>query len=457
MPAAASDTSRSGQASNEDLVVAIAVDVLAAKGWFEEEPDEHSSPRCTGSTTPTRSARSRSSYTGELLRDMLAEPPGRVPRRRSRRSARRRGSAPCRPGRATAVQTFKVLPGGLPGRRDDRFYRIFEDGVLGELVGTTRGTGSATTRRAPTAAASSPPPSSGSPTRSCGCSWRRDAPSANLVSEADLDAMKRRGWVERAREPRPGERRILVTLWHPCQTVGEGSRPLPDSRGDVPQPPARSSAPASSPCSRRPGDAAARDPGRAADARAPPPEPRPARPAPPLPARRETALSGVPWAADNDAFNGGWDEHAERRFLRMVEALSGLAGCLFVVCPDVVGDAGLTSMLFEEYAPLLWRHGLPPAYVLQEPGVEYEHWWIPWGSIRALFIGGARTEFKLGPEVEAIVAEARSRGVWVHMGRVNSLRRLAYAASIGCDSTAPSWSGFRNTLVRREVSFGKPR
>src|SRR5450755_2549545 len=92
-----------------------------------------------------------------------------------------------------------------------------------------------------------------------------------------------------------------------------------------------------------------------------------------------TARSGVPWAADNDAFNGGWDEHAERRFLRMVDALSGLPGCLFVTCPDIVGDAGLTSLLFEEYAPLLWRHGLPPAYVLQEPGVEYDRWWIPWG------------------------------------------------------------------------------
>jgi len=40
----------------------------------------------------------------------------------------------------------------------------------------------------------------------------------NLVSEAQLDALKRRGWVERFREPRPSEGRVLVTLWHPCQT-----------------------------------------------------------------------------------------------------------------------------------------------------------------------------------------------------------------------------------------------
>jgi hypothetical protein len=48
------------------------------------------------------------------------------------------------------------------------------------------------------------------------------APIGNLVREGDLDAMKRRGWIERAREPIPHEGRILVTLWHPHQTVGEG-------------------------------------------------------------------------------------------------------------------------------------------------------------------------------------------------------------------------------------------
>jgi hypothetical protein len=45
----------------------------------------------------------------------------------------------------------------------------------------------------------------------------------NLVTEAALDATKRRGWVERSRQPRPSERRVLVMLWHPCQTLGEGA------------------------------------------------------------------------------------------------------------------------------------------------------------------------------------------------------------------------------------------
>ena len=57
---------------------------------------------------------------------------------------------------------------------------------------------------------------------------------------------------------------------------------------------------------------------------------------------------------------------------------------------------------------------------------------------------------KLGPEVEQLVAEARTRNVWVHMGRVNSLRRLAYAASIGCDSIDGTQSvRFRDTYLRQ--------
>jgi hypothetical protein len=72
------------------------------------------------------------------------------------------------------------------------------------------------------------------------------------------------------------------------------------------------------------------------------------------------------------------------------------------------------------------------------------------GSLGALFIGGATDQFKLGPEVEAIVAEARARNVWVHMGRVNSLRRLAYAASIGCDSVdGTQWVRFRDKYLRQ--------
>ena len=64
--------------------------------------------------------------------------------------------------------------------------------------------------------------------------------------------------------------------------------------------------------------------------------------------------------------------------------------------PRLVGEAGLTSLLFEEYAPLLWRHDLPPACVLQEPGVEYDTLDPPGIDARAVHRRG-HDELKLGP------------------------------------------------------------
>ncbi len=57
----------------------------------------------------------------------------------------------------------------------------------------------------------------------------------------------------------------------------------------------------------------------------------------------------------------------------------------------------------------------------------------PWDDFDALFVGGS-TEWKLSGSARELVREARARGKSTHMGRVNSLRRLRYAESIGCDS-----------------------
>jgi hypothetical protein len=45
----------------------------------------------------------------------------------------------------------------------------------------------------------------------------------NWSSDEELDRMRQRGWIEREREPRPLEGRVLITLWHPRQTLGEGA------------------------------------------------------------------------------------------------------------------------------------------------------------------------------------------------------------------------------------------
>jgi len=143
------------------------------------------------------------------------------------------------------------------------------------------------------------------------------------------------------------------------------------------------------------------------------------------PRSRNVVWSPV-WAADNAAFSR-FDADAYRL---MLETVQGTPGCLFVTVPDVVGDAFATRELWDAWAPVVQAHGLPAAFVLQD-GVEDVG--VPWSACDAVFIGGT-TAFKLGPVARLCVREAKRLGTWVHMGRVNTVRRLKYAQSLGVDS-----------------------
>lgn len=136
--------------------------------------------------------------------------------------------------------------------------------------------------------------------------------------------------------------------------------------------------------------------------------------------------SGWHWAADNDAFLK-WDED---RFRRMLTRVAGHPKCLFVACPDVVGDAKATLERFHSWRPDLAAIGQPIAFVGQD-GCESMD--LPWDEFAAFFVGGS-TAWKISAAAAAMVAEARARDKWVHMGRVNSNRRLRIAYDLGCDS-----------------------
>jgi hypothetical protein len=93
--------------------------------------------------------------------------------------------------------------------------------------------------------------------------------------------------------------------------------------------------------------------------------------------------------------------------------------------------------------------GYPAALVLQD---GQEHLPVPFDDLDAVFIGGS-TAWKLGPHAADLAAQARTRGLGVHMGRVNSMRRLRHAAAIGChsvDGTYLAYGPDRNlpTLLR---------
>lgn len=139
------------------------------------------------------------------------------------------------------------------------------------------------------------------------------------------------------------------------------------------------------------------------------------------------------YAIDNGCFAKGaaFDLAGYLAWLTTIGQRRDAELCLFATAPDVVGDAAATLERSLPVLPLIRAAGLPAAFVAQD-GSEAAGL-IPWDSIDALFVGGS-TAWKLSDAARGVVAEARRRGKWSHMGRVNSLRRLKLAAEWGCDS-----------------------
>ncbi len=143
-------------------------------------------------------------------------------------------------------------------------------------------------------------------------------------------------------------------------------------------------------------------------------------------------LRGVNWALDNGCFSAQWSPD---RWLSTLERYADEDRCLFAVVPDVVGDSDATDDLWIEHAGTVRSLGYRPAYVTQN-GCER----IP-DDAAAVFAGGD-DGWKLGDNNAALIADAKRRGLWTHMGRVNSLRRLRFAAFHGYDSVDGTFLAF---------------
>lgn len=141
-------------------------------------------------------------------------------------------------------------------------------------------------------------------------------------------------------------------------------------------------------------------------------------------------VTGAVWAADNECFTLGPRFEQNRWAAWLAEMQPWADQCLFAVAPDVVGDAAATIERSRPYYATIRAAGYRPAFVLQN---GQEHLPVPWNDVDAVFIGGD-TEWKLSRHACALAYEAKDRGKWVHMGRVNSLKRLRRAAEMGCDS-----------------------
>jgi hypothetical protein len=149
------------------------------------------------------------------------------------------------------------------------------------------------------------------------------------------------------------------------------------------------------------------------------------------PAQRQQRV-GSRWCADNGCFGKGYPgDEAWLAWLARQAAERDAALCVFATAPDVVADFAATWARSRPWLSRIRELGLPAALVAQD-GMSVDTF-DGWDELDVLFVGGS-TEWKLGAAARALVAEAKRRGKHVHMGRVNSRKRLRYAQAIGVDS-----------------------
>jgi len=141
-------------------------------------------------------------------------------------------------------------------------------------------------------------------------------------------------------------------------------------------------------------------------------------------------LFNVLWAADNGCYtNPDLNVDSYLAWLNVLREYQET--CLFATAPDVVGDSQATWKRSKDILPIIREMGYAAALVAQD-GIEDTM--IPWDAFDCLFIGGSTT-WKLSNNAFWLCREAIKQGKWVHMGRVNSFRRLLYARFAGCHST----------------------
>ena len=149
----------------------------------------------------------------------------------------------------------------------------------------------------------------------------------------------------------------------------------------------------------------------------------------------------LPIGVDNSAFTF----FDEKRYRALVSRIN--CEIDWITLPDVVSDAETTTKMFHE-----WREQVdqPLAYVGQDGCEDIE---IPWSEFKCFFIGGS-TEWKLSQTAASVVKHAQSIGKKVHMGRVNSQKRLRYAHQLGVDSIDGSgYSRFMDKYLVRDLEF----
>lgn len=155
----------------------------------------------------------------------------------------------------------------------------------------------------------------------------------------------------------------------------------------------------------------------------------------------------LPICVDNSAFSG----FDEARYLRMIGKIKNEEVPIsWITVPDLVGNAKITLEMFYDWSVRPELKYMPLALCAQD-GLENME--VPWDSFECLFIGGT-TRFKLSQHAEKLGKEALRRGKMLHMGRVNSDKRLKYAYEIGCHSVdGTSYSQYNEKYLLHALRY----
>lgn len=136
-----------------------------------------------------------------------------------------------------------------------------------------------------------------------------------------------------------------------------------------------------------------------------------------------------PWMLDNGAFSRAWKEDVWHKRLEQLASYS--TNCIAAVVPDIILDAEATLERWFEYAPIVKAFGYKAAFATQN-GCTVDM--VPWHEIDVLFVGGNDEHRR--QECWPLINEAKRRGLWVHVGRVNSAAKIMrYCKADSVDGT----------------------
>lgn len=155
------------------------------------------------------------------------------------------------------------------------------------------------------------------------------------------------------------------------------------------------------------------------------------------PGDRRRHCYGLPYGVDTGCFKNPDGFNLPFYLKRLVKWVAENGPPLFATAPDVLGNPDETWARSAPVLPILRAAGCRAALVAQDGLVDPD-----WDAFDCLFVGGT-DRWKLTEPAYRLADEARRRGKWVHLGRVNSGMRYAAAKASGAyDSADGNYVGF---------------